>query len=228
VFAALIGLCQAMAIVMASQSEAATKARNPWTSMWVPRYIGFIWPMLAVAVAAMLMRLPTKWVRGIAIVFLLCLNLGIGSLRVLGQTEPPVDLMAADFFEAENPSNHTIAWTHLRMSMEYPGGENIFGEPGEYYLQMLENKPTDPVRFMESMYVRRNPGLRRMPWDRSMPSDVNRIILWSEYTSAGRVLAAEPTLPKDWKLQSDAWYQARDFWIWKDLSRYRRSVFVKD
>ncbi len=79
-----------MAIVMASQSAAATKAGKPWESIWVPRYIGFVWPMLAVAAArALLMRLPTKWVRGAAIVFLLGLNLGIGSFRILGQTEPP-------------------------------------------------------------------------------------------------------------------------------------------
>jgi hypothetical protein len=225
----VIGLCQVIALVMTSLSEAALEAGKPWESLWVPRYMGFIWPMLAVAVAALLMRLPTRGLRGAAIVFLLGLNLGIGCFRIFGQTEPPVDLMAADVFDAEEASHHTLTWTHLAASQDSPGSENIYGEPGQYYLQMLENKPMDPVLFRLAVAQRKskNPGLRAMPWDREMPADVRRIILWSEYDLSGQVQVVEPRVPPDWKLQSDQLFIARDCWIWQDLARYRRSVYVK-
>jgi len=60
-----------------------------------------------------------------------------------------------------------------------------------------------------------------------MPADVERIILWSQYDSSGKVVAVEPRVPPDWKLGSEEWFMARDCWFWEDLARYRRSVYVR-
>ncbi len=228
VTAGLVGICWVMAMVMASMADAAVEAGKPWASLWVPRYVGFIWPMLAVAVAALVMRLPTIAFRTAVIVFLLGLNLGIGSFRIFGQTEPPVDRMAADAFDAENPANHTFLWTHLKRGNDYPGGANLYSEPAEYYLELLQSKPTDPVLFMTALRNRqsKNPGLRSMPWDRDLPSAANTIIIWSQYDPTGPTADLAP--PSGWTLQSDTWYQARDYWIWRDLDRYRRQVYVRE
>ena len=37
---------------------------RPWHSIWIPRYIGFVWPAIALATAALIMRLPTRPVCG--------------------------------------------------------------------------------------------------------------------------------------------------------------------
>jgi hypothetical protein len=227
VLALMIGLFQLTAVVIDSISKSAIAAGKPIQSLWVPRYMGFITPMLCVAAAAMLMRLPSRWFRTVAIVFLLGLNLGVASFRIIGQTEPPVDLMASDAFAAQDISSHALFWTHLKASRENPGGENIYGEPGQYYLQLLEDKPTDPIQFMTAMKQRPSHGLRVMPWDRGIPPDIDRIILWSQYDSNGLSQIPDPNPPAGWILKEDRWFIARDCWIWKDLAQYRRSVFVK-
>ena len=206
------------------------QAGKPWQSLWVPRYIGFIWPMLAVAAATLVMRLPTNWVRIPAITLLLAINLGVGSFRIFGQTEPPVDLMAADAFSAQDAAHHTIIWTHLMPSMQNPGSANLYGEPGQYYLQLLENTPTDPVEFRKTLIERQKdiPGWRNMPWNRDLPADVDQIILWTEYRANGESIGPDPVPHSPWKLQTNQWFQARDCWIWKDLDKYRRSVYSND
>jgi hypothetical protein len=230
VLAALIGLCEAMALVLASLSNAAIELGKPWESLWVPRYIGFIWPMLAIVAATLLMRLPTRPVRASVLIFLLAMNLGVAAYRVFGQTEPPVDVMAADAFEAESSANRTLFWAHLRPSMDKPGGANLFGEVGEYYLQLLENKPTDPVLFRTQMRDRQqeNLGIRSSPWNRPVPPQADRVIIWREYGPDGKSFSADRFDPSpDWKVKSDQWFYARDCWIWQELGRYRRTVYEK-
>jgi 4-amino-4-deoxy-L-arabinose transferase-like glycosyltransferase len=230
VLAIFFGLCQAMAIVMVSLSNKAAEDGQPWQSLWVPRYIGFIWPMVAVAVAMLLMRLPTRPARTAAAIILLSMNLGIAAYRIFGQTEPPVNLMAADAFDAETPSQHALLWTHLKPSGESPGGANLYGQVGEYYLELLRNKPTDPITFLTNMRLRQplNLGFRQSPWDRPIVADIHRIIVWREYDPKGDPYPTERTSPSpDWKIETDQWFYARDCWIWQDLDRYRRTVYVR-
>ena len=108
VFLMMIFMLWGMAVVMAAQARVAAAAGKPWESLWVPRYIGFIWPAFAMGVAAIIMRLPTRPVRIMAIVFLLGVNLVIAGMRIIGQTEPPVDLMASDTVAAQDALHHTM------------------------------------------------------------------------------------------------------------------------
>jgi 4-amino-4-deoxy-L-arabinose transferase-like glycosyltransferase len=227
--AAVLGVMQVVGLVMRAEAKAAIESGKPWVSLWVPRYLGFVWPMLAIAAAGLLLRLPTRGLRWAAICFVLGLNCGVGSLRIFGQTEPPVDRMAADAYEAEKPGQGTVFWAHLRPSRDAPGGANIYGEPGEYYSQLLEKRVIDPVLFRRYVQERRRAdfGLRRMPWDQPMGTETRKILFWSEYNAQGKVLAVEPTVPSNWKLVSDEWFVARDCWIWEDVGEYRRSVYVR-
>jgi hypothetical protein len=226
VIATVLALCQAIAIAASIASRTATDAGKPWESLWVPRYIGFIWPALAVAVAALIMRLPTVPVRIIAICFLLGLNLGIASFRIFGQTEPPVDLMAADAFFAENPDHHTLAWWNLKPGMQSPGSGNLFSGPGEYYLDLLRNKPVTPTEFKQSIRLLNNQGeWFPVPWYRALPPDLDRIIVWNQYQMHPMYTTQDPPPPAGWKLVSDQWFVARDCWIWQDLARYRRREY---
>ncbi len=103
VFATVILACWGLYLICAPAAKAAAAAGNPWASVWVPRYMGVIWPAAAMIVAALLLRLPTRPVRVGAIALFLGINLFFGGTRIFAQTEPPVDLMAADAFTAENP-----------------------------------------------------------------------------------------------------------------------------
>src|SRR5262249_39113097 len=65
-------------------------------SLGVPRSLGVIWPALAIGACTLLMRLPTRWVRGAALVFLLGVNLTQGLAHIFADCEPPIDVMVAD------------------------------------------------------------------------------------------------------------------------------------
>jgi 4-amino-4-deoxy-L-arabinose transferase-like glycosyltransferase len=229
VIAAILGLLQVIAMICRAQSAAAMAAGKPWESIWVPRYIGFIWPALAVAVASLLMRLPTRPVRWIAIAFVLGLNLGVGGFRIFGQTEPPVDRMAGDVIESRKESNHTLAWMHLRPGEQSPGSGNLFSGPGEYYLDLLSDKKTTPVEFKQSMrQARQTIEFFPTPWYRPLAPDVKRVIIWSQYESNSTYRVPEKPAPPGWTLQNEQWFVARDCWIWQELSTYRRQVWTKD
>ncbi len=226
VFAAVLALCQVIAVIAAHAAAAAEAAGKPWESLWVPRYIGFIWPSLAVAVAAMIMRLPTWPVRTLAIALLLGMNLGIAGFRIFGQTEPPVDRMAADAVYAEDPAHHTLAWMHLRPGMQSPGSGNLFSGPGEYYMDLLRNKPVTPIEFKKSIAAgKREIPFFPTPWFMKFPADQQRVIIWNQSEIKPPYTTRDQPPPPGWQLVSDEAFTARDCWIWQDLFRYRRMEY---
>jgi hypothetical protein len=99
---ALFGICLAMYRVLAPDAAEAFFQYKPWESIWTPRYLGTIWPMCGVGVAALLMRLPTRPVRIACIVFIMAVNIGMFSLRMTLGTEPPIDIQAHDEWLAQD------------------------------------------------------------------------------------------------------------------------------
>jgi hypothetical protein len=75
---------------------------KPWESIWTPRYLGTLWPMACVGIAALLMRLPTRAVRTACILFFIGVNLVMFSLRMTMGTEPPIDIQAKDEWLAQD------------------------------------------------------------------------------------------------------------------------------
>src|SRR5688572_23879340 len=51
-------------------------------SVWMPRYLGFAWPALALAVAVLLLRLPTRPLRWAAVALLVGVNLSVFGARL--------------------------------------------------------------------------------------------------------------------------------------------------
>jgi hypothetical protein len=206
-------------------------AGKPWESLWVPRYIGFIWPAFAMAVAVLIMRLPTRPVRIFAVAFLLGINLAVAGLRIFGQTEPPVDLMARDSVIAQDPSHHTLVRMDIAHGEQYPGGGNLFSGPGEYYLDILSGTPVDPPHFKAAIAPRERATRGGFsPFGPIViPSAIDRLIVWNQYDLLQRV-PPEELLPRldGWKLVSDSQYEARDCWIWADIATYRRREYVRE
>jgi hypothetical protein len=204
-----------------------------WHSIWVPRYVGFTWPAIALAVAALLMRLPARPVRIATVIFLLSINLIYGSSRFLTQTEPPLDQLAADAHAAQNADGRTRTYTGVRGGRGGPGDGTIGGETGDYYIQQIEwRQPMSPDEFKryDSQYrfwhgyspttivadVRANPQL-------------DHIIVWQGYKP--EIPDAVDTLGPmlhGWKLVRENWYPHVDFWAgYQYHGSLRRREYVR-
>jgi hypothetical protein len=224
VFAVLWGIYEAAA----PAAQAAAVAGKPWESVWVPRYLGVIWPALALIVAALLMRLPTKPVRISAIAIFFAINLFFGGARIFAQTEPPVQQMATDAVDAKDLANHTLLWTNLSMAQRAPGGGTLPGECGMYYIQSLEHSPMSPEIFKTEtrQLVRQYTSIFPLPLNFDIPANARRMIVWNQYGPTQGPSIFERALP-DWKLKSDTTCTVRDFWTWQDLAKYRRREYVR-
>lgn len=81
--------------------QLARAAREAWRNVWMPRYLGFVWPAFAIALCVLLMRLPTRPLRAAAVTLLVGVNLVQFSFRVWGGSEPPTDRLTADIAHAQ-------------------------------------------------------------------------------------------------------------------------------
>ena len=234
VFAAVVAACQAMAVGMAAAARAAAADGHPWESVWVPRYLGFVWPAVAVAVAALLDRLPTRAGRLSGLGLVLAANLGMYGFRVLGSTEPPVDRMAADVWAAQprpdGTRSDTLTWTAITdhwWAQTGPGDGNLFSDPGRYYLQVLANRPMTPTRFKQSLgtFTLHRGSVADLP--AAVTPGVRRAIVWEQ--SAGPPAAGDDLLPRlpGWRRSGDDAYIVRDAWTGQIRSGYRRREYVR-
>src|SRR5262249_21372872 len=128
-------------------------------SVWMPRYLGIIWPALIIAVSVILLRIPTRAVRIGAISFIVAVNLALYSARVFAGTEPPVDRIAADVWAARpREGNHIRAYTSLSDSFGMgPGLGAMFSPSWRYYMVVQSGITTPPTefRFLNRQFDRR-------------------------------------------------------------------------
>ncbi len=232
-FAALTGACQGMAIVMAAAARAAAADGHPWQSVWVPRYLGFVWPAVAILVGVLVDRIPTWPARSAVLGLVLATNLGMFGFRLFGQTEPPVDLMAADVWAAQprdggtNPS--TVTWLRIvdgSWMQAGPGLGNLLSDPGRYYLQVLANRPMSPTLFkqsLETFTISRGGDLVRGV--QRAAGTAARVVVWEQFrdppTDEDRLLVRWP----EWQRTDDTLYPVRDVWTGQDRAFYRRREY---
>ena len=66
----------------------------------MPRYVGFVWIAFCIVLCTLLMRLPTRPLRIIAVTLVVGVNLAQFSGRLFAGTEPPLDRVARDELRA--------------------------------------------------------------------------------------------------------------------------------
>src|SRR5262249_27349789 len=71
-----------IALDAAERDVAADLVWQKWSSIWQPRYLGMLWPAVAIAACAVLMRLPTRPLRWSAIGLLLAMNIAQATARI--------------------------------------------------------------------------------------------------------------------------------------------------
>lgn len=236
VVAVLFGALLVVYLVCRSLALDAMLTGRSWHSIWMPRYLGFLWPALAVAVAALLMRLPTRALRAVAIVIVLGVNLAFGTSRFLAGTEPPVDQMAKDVFDAQESESTVRTFTDIPSGDPNPGGGTILSMPGRYYLQLSAWKqPMSPPRFLRSMNEYRYRGGYRpalIAEEIRQAPHVTRIIKWDDFSNEGRneVAPTDDALSatlSGWRLVSDRWYPVHAFWGWQRRGNFRRREYER-
>ena len=241
--AALFGLCMAVAALLYSKAMADYFAGRPWgvaTSIWEPRYLGFIWPPAGVGVAALLMRLPTRVVRAAAVTFLCLANLFMFGMRMTLWTEPPIDRLAADVWAGQRPD--TRAYTYMtHEGIDVAGTTLAVNNPkiegGRYYLQMLSDRPMSPTLFERSLrpdaphpYVLHD-GLdqNEVRADLRNATNVRTVVMWSQLLS-NQKLTFDPdrsALPPGFRLADEKVYPVRVIWDWREKWRWVRREYVR-
>lgn len=93
----------AAALMFAKSHLPDREVRAGWFNVWMPRYLGALWPAFAIALCVLLMRLPTRPLRFTLISALVLVNLAQFSVRVWGGSEPPTGLIARDIMDTQPP-----------------------------------------------------------------------------------------------------------------------------
>lgn len=113
-------------------------------SIWMPRYLGFVWPAFAIALCVLVRRLPFKAVRYLVVIALIGVNLGVFYHRVtLG--EPRTDLIGRDYQVArESGSIRMFSRSLVSRWRGAPGYGSMVTLPSVYYASLYTHQPMTP------------------------------------------------------------------------------------
>lgn len=211
----------------------AMRGRVPPGSIWMPRYLGIIFPALAIAVCALFVRLPRP-LRYVAVGLLLGVNAAQSVARLVLSTEPPISRVAADVWRGRDPGGDTLTYAQVRSGFGPPGAGTITNVVGLYHLRLLSGRVVRPVEFRFASADRITP-IRRfsdaslVAWDVEASPAVRTVVLWVEAdaTTADTERRILSRLGPGWRLRSTDDYPVRIYWTWQPVYTYRRDVFEK-
>ncbi len=230
VFAACLG---AYALMSVAHARHAAKGLE-WHSIWMPRYLGIVYPALVVAAAALLMRLPTWPLRTAAIAVLVAVNLTQGLARIELDTEPPFQQLAEDLWDTYTTQHATTVAINLRDH----GGHRRDWSKGwiqDYYVYAVSGwnadnvigkrvSPRHVLRYrvdVEMDQVRR--GLQNRP-------QLSRIIVWERFDALATPPDADPLLEQfgdQIERASERVYRTHQLWTWRPGDVYRRREYLR-
>jgi len=203
-------------------------------SVWMPRYLGILWPAFAIVLCALLWRLPTRPLRWGALALLLAANLAQFTGRLFAGTEPPLARAAADVLADPSNASSTRTYTNLiGFGGGAPATANLTSPPGRYYLSLLSGRSLTPIE-LRSGHADAQFNFRPLFPPQQIAAEIHqtphvtRVILWQRFTPAHPPDDADPLLPLlglDWKLISQTRYPVRDHWKWQLLSIWRRREY---
>ncbi len=219
-------------------------------SLWMPRYMGVLWPAAVAVVAVLLLRLPTWPLRWGAIALLVALNLTQFAWR-LTASEPPIDVIVADLVAAKSDPTTRVFFENLAendVSRGDPGRGWIGTLPHQFYLAhqdpdliAVNGNPEDLANFDVTNTRRGRPLFRR---DGLMPTrlrqrrgrrqlqrlgdDVNQLILWQARNPDAEVFDYAQVLGDDWQRTDQQHWRVHDHWRWVIWSDTTREVWQRN
>jgi hypothetical protein len=193
--------------------------------VWNARYLGVVWPAVAILVALAIQRLPLPWVRAGAIALLIGANLVQFGLRVSVNSAAPVDDVAADVAAARKSGGevHTVVAVADEPTKESIGGSGgIYDYPGRYYLSVALGTRHAPRALRDGKFAELFTIPRQI--DTPPPANVRTMIVWTHGPRGEKDVVADQ-LGAGWTRTSRTEYAVRDFWNWRRIYRCTRSVY---
>jgi 4-amino-4-deoxy-L-arabinose transferase-like glycosyltransferase len=221
-------------IVLCVATDALVDAL-PRNAVWMPRYLGFVYPAVLVGAAALVLRLPSLGLRSVAIVGILGVNLATAGAHLFASSEPPLDLVATDVVSSLAPNADTLVYTP---DTTHTFGPNAVGSMGNtcglYYLVIASGKHLTPHQFRQQsihdhFFLRSSADPRTIQQDTRLEPEAKHIVIWARADKGEREsldLQMQRCLP-DWRLESTIAYPVRSFWNWGDHYTYSRMVYGK-
>ncbi len=234
----MLGLCQLAAEgwKFLWARHAAEHPDQPWVSIWMPRYLGIVLPAVLAASAALLMRLPTRWLRWSAIGLVIALNLTQGLARIVLDTEPPVDAVARDVWAARGDEAPMLMALNLRDDGGRSNNWFRHWRPN-FYLYAEAGYADDTDRYRRGQ-IRRDHDLRfpvrpTVNWlaRRAAQRDtLTVIVVWQRFPSHTPQTDDDPlaaALGDGWRFVGERVYLTRQFWTWREGDWYRRREYQR-
>ena len=204
-------------------------------SLWMPRYLGVIYPAFLILVATLISRLPTRTVRYTALALFMGFNLANFLTKVIIDPEPPVGAAIADVYASARSNNTDLTFVQPSRSPGFGPGEGwLLGPSARYYASLQLDPPLSPPEFRDWRSSSRLQPLRLNISPGSIAAQAAkanavRIVVWQRDDDGfieGRdaVLAA---LGKDWQILSQRTHYSYDHWTWRKLAEFRRTIYIR-
>lgn len=241
---AILILCWAAWMFWTWSYGRAPKDRNlDWQSIWQTRYVAIVWPALAVAVAALLLRLPSRSLRWFAILALVLPNLANVVARVHpgAEIEVPYDRMIADAWAARDRAGATRVFLNVAQFMTDDATISDRTPGAVYYACLVTRAKPTPEEFRGGSFFRQFRRSADFAEDRRAGSggyrvrdvaaelrarpNLTEIIVWDGPTrerwdpagGAGAAGAGDRTLVRlgsQWKLVDEQAFRHRGMSFW--------------
>jgi len=209
--------------------------------IWMPRYIAIVWPAFAVALCALIMRLPAPVLRWTAICILLGTNLAQSWGRMFAGSEPRVDLMMRDVVAADDFNSPLRTYIQGGPETAHPAGGTVDNRPGKYYVCITTGRIAEPftpkyflaartTQALKTQTIHRYTTPQALAADARLPQ-LRRIIVWERIlerpgpNERDEILDA---LGDGWaKAAPDELYPVRYHWNWSEIYISRRREYVR-
>jgi 4-amino-4-deoxy-L-arabinose transferase-like glycosyltransferase len=214
-----------------------------WNPLWMPRYSGFVAPLLCVVIGGIVAATPIRAVRWIIAGGVIGLNLWLTALALHADSEVPwpqilQDVVAVSRGESAPSINRDERWAVAMDWVQWSGQPFMSILPSPYYdLMRAEGIAVGPPGFRsgQTWPYRVGPvvrqamaGLRYQPARFISIMQANRrldkIILWRS-THGSQI---EESTPRGWHAVETTRYTVRFVWDWQTIAKYERVVLVKD
>jgi hypothetical protein len=210
------------------------------SSVWMPRYLGVVWPAFAIAVCALLMRLPTRPIRWAAIAVVIIPNLARHGAFIGGVwCEPPTERIATDVLAARGGADAaTRTYLGLRNRFLMGPADQFFTPVLPYYLYALGGSTVRPMAYPTQWT--REFEVRTLAFPSSVmappdlaraapPATLKRIIIWHEWAplQPGARDALLIKLGLDWKFVGEETWNVWDRWNWRKNYRIGRREYER-
>jgi len=230
--------------------ETQSRKAYAWRPLWTPRYLGIVWPALALAFAWLVMRLPGWPTRLLVVAVFLTVNLGLGGARITLDTEPRLDLIAADIWAA-NDDYETVGVYFFNGH----GGRNwrnparLSHWTGSYYLVNHKQIRPSPHEVRGSwIYGGNRRDINQVPkrLDHQPPAihfrqlpdhlkgrpGLERLVVWTFYRAGPKPdtsgnTALQDTLGPQWRQVDDVFHEQWRYREWNQGNWTRRRVFER-